>query len=72
MNEYERLLARNTNPPTTQCLLSNAHAPHEWWYTSSGGGHMLYTIDASDLNCEKGLKKHKCPGLSGWTSDHMM
>lgn len=61
--EMDRLLRNNQNPPTNQCLLTNPHEPHDWWYTSSGGGHMLSHITEEDLRVEKGLKKHHCDGV---------
>jgi hypothetical protein len=62
--EFERLLRDNENPPTTQCMLTNVHNAHDWWYTSWGGGHMLSYISEEDLRLEKGLKKHHCDGLT--------
>lgn len=63
MNEFERLLYDNRNPPTTQCFIEKSHDAHDWWYTSYGGGHMMSSIKESDLQYEKGLKKHHCDGV---------
>lgn len=42
------------------------HDPHDWWYTSSGGGHQLYdgfVPDHSDWDTiEKNVKQWHCPG----------
>lgn len=40
------------------CLLPGTHAEHDWWYTSSGGGHMLTGPDPSERN----VTQHHCPG----------
>ena len=50
--------------PTNQCLLTNPHGSHDWWYTSSGGGHMLSEAAVGDP-LEKNQKQHHCPGKEG-------
>lgn len=35
-----------------------AHPKHDWWYTSSGGGHQMNFYDPT----EKNVKKWHCPG----------
>jgi hypothetical protein len=43
------------------CLLTHVHGEHDWWYTSSGGGHMLDAYDESGL--ERNQKQWHCPGI---------
>jgi hypothetical protein len=35
-----------------------AHPAHDWWYTSSGGGHQLDDYDPTEKNCVR----YRCPG----------
>jgi hypothetical protein len=48
--------------PVNQCLLTNPHNPHDWWYTSSGGGHMLAESSVGDP-LERNQKQHHCQGI---------
>lgn len=48
-------------PPTHECLLKGLHEPHDWWYTSSGGGHML-DEEFKDDPREKNVRQLHCPG----------
>lgn len=39
-----------------------AHLPHDWWATSSGGGHQMDTApEPNDVDYNKSTKWH-CPG----------
>lgn len=67
-------------PPWHKCLVlvqrertgtlgkHEAHPPHDWWYTSSGGGHQLYDgFVPSDPkggydSVEGNVKQWHCPG----------
>lgn len=63
-----------TDLPTHNCLVLDLglvkewpHKPHDWWYTSYGGGHQMYAgfdpkINVADANLEKDLKRWHCPG----------
>lgn len=43
---------------SAQCLLTDPHLVHVWWYTSEGGGHML-------SQPEEGARRWECPGIHG-------
>ena len=45
--------------PIAPCLLKTMHGPHDWAYTSWGGGHMVRIGDTD----EKGYKEWHCIGL---------
>ena len=45
------------------CLLYEPHGPHDWIYTSEGGGHM---IDPAYAGADD--KEWHCPG---WTAEDM-
>lgn len=38
-----------------------AHPPHDWWYTSSDGGHQMNREPVESDNV-KNVKKWHCPG----------
>ena len=48
------------NSTDCQCFFENAHEPHDWAYTSEGGGHMV-SVDDTD---SRGYRKWHCPGLT--------
>lgn len=48
------------NLPTAECLIWwKEHGPHDWAYTSTGGGHI---VDIGSYD-EKGYKEWHCPGI---------
>lgn len=54
-------------PPEHPCLVNSPHGPHNWWYTSYGGGHQMNAdfdpvTDPIAAACEKNLKQWHCPG----------
>lgn len=69
-----------THPPEHVCLVMEmrldgrlpafgkheAHPPHDWWYTSYGGGHQLHDDFVPDNGTwdsrEKNVKQWHCPG----------
>ena len=42
-----------------ECLLRSDHGPHDWYYTSEGGGHMIQERWA---HTGKNPAKWHCPG----------
>lgn len=44
--------------PVAVCLFRHAHGPHDWWYTSSDGGHMLYDDFVPDKGTWDTMYKH--------------
>lgn len=45
------------------CPQPTWHGPHTWWWSDSGGGHMLSgEPDETDFETEKGLVEYRCPG----------
>lgn len=49
--------------PEHQCIVGerdgHPHEAHEWWYTSSGGGHQMVRDDPT----ERSTKQWRCPGI---------
>lgn len=42
-----------------------AHPPHEWWYTSWGGGHQMNSVSHPERNydeTEGSVWRHYCHG----------
>lgn len=65
LGSYESVGKSNTHAPCYRMAKGligkhEAHPPHEWGYTSWGGGHYMDEFDPTDFKCKKWI----CPGRS--------